>query len=83
MKTATAVQNAYPIVGESRDPETGVRCITLALWDLDDHDNYTYDEVKTLPRVLEYDGQIFARTGWNSDSGNVYYMTGTKIAKGV
>jgi hypothetical protein len=34
---------------------------------------YTYDSVRTMPKVVEYDGRIYARTGWNSDTGEVYY----------
>ena len=34
---------------------------------------YLFHSVKAMPKVVEYKGELFARTGWNSDSGEVYY----------
>lgn len=34
---------------------------------------FDYDQVKALPKVMEYEGEVHVRTGWNSDRGEVYY----------
>jgi len=39
-----------------------------------DKDGYfAYSEVRKLPDVVEYEGCFYRRTGWNSDTGVVYY----------
>jgi len=35
------------------------------------------------PSALEYDGEVFGRTGWNSDTHIVYYRTDAKPAFGL
>lgn len=41
-----------------------------------------YDDYKSLPRVVEYQGVLYGKTGWNSDTCQAYYKTGcAAIAK--
>jgi hypothetical protein len=40
---------------------------------MDGNGYYTYDSVKALPEVVEYDGRLYCRTGWDSDEGEVFY----------
>lgn len=39
-----------------------------------------YDTFKDLPRAVKFDGRLYGRTGWNSDSGQGYYCTGKQVA---
>lgn len=39
----------------------------------DEDGYYTYDSVRALPKVVEHDGRLYRRTGWNSDTGEAYY----------
>lgn len=45
--------------------------------------HYLYESVKAFPRAVMYDGEMYVFTGWNSDTGHVYYKTGRKIATPV
>lgn len=40
---------------------------------------YSFDDVKVLPKVVEYNGQIYRRTGWNSDTGEVFYKETSNV----
>jgi hypothetical protein len=40
-----------------------------------------YDEYKSLPAAVRYEGQVYGKAGWNSDTNAVYYRTDVKIAK--
>lgn len=75
---AVGIDNEYPIARDWTDPETGHRWIHLPM-----NSPYDYDQVKALPKVLEYDGDTFKRTGWNSDKGEVYYRNHFQFAKGA
>jgi len=39
-----------------------------------------YDHFASLPDVVQYNGQIFGKTGWNSDSEKAYYRNDAKVA---
>jgi hypothetical protein len=39
-----------------------------------------YDHYASLPDVVEVNGQLLARTGWNSDRDVAYYKSGCLIA---
>ena len=39
-----------------------------------------YDAFRSLPRAVVYDGEVYARTGWNSDRREVYYSNKMKVA---
>ena len=40
-----------------------------------------YDQYKTLPDVVEWQGQLCGKTGWNSDRGYACYKSGVPIAR--
>ncbi len=44
----------------------------------DDNGYYSYESIKDFPDVVEYDGLLFRRTGWDSDHGIVIYKETTK-----
>ena len=46
---------------------------------------YSYSSVKELPQVVKYDGQLYRRTGWNSDTGEVCYkeISPAKVARPI
>ena len=46
-------------------------------------DIYSWDALKRLPEVVEFNGRLYGRTGWNSDTGFAYYKADHNIAKGV
>lgn len=39
-----------------------------------------YDSYKQLPNAVEFGGEVYGKTGWNSDHGEAYYKTGTAVA---
>lgn len=55
--------------------ETGNSCLTTSCTD--------YDDFKSLPRVVAYQGVHFALTGWNSDRNLAYYQSGKPVAHKV
>jgi hypothetical protein len=75
---AAAVDNVYPVSYEFTDKETGFRWLHMKV-----DAPFEYEQVKKLPAALAYDGDVFVRTGWNSDKGEVYYRTGMPAAKGL
>ena len=40
-----------------------------------------YEAYRKLPEVIEYQGKMLGKTGWNSDSGYACYKTGVALAK--
>jgi hypothetical protein len=40
-----------------------------------------YETFSGLPSVLEFEGRLHGRTGWNSDRGLACYKTSAPIAK--
>lgn len=39
-----------------------------------------YDEYKALPNACLWDGVLYGKAGWNSDTGVVIYRTDKKVA---
>lgn len=39
-----------------------------------------YYDYAVLPKALEFEGQAYGQTGWNSDKNLAYYSTGKKFA---
>lgn len=39
-----------------------------------------YDEYKALPNACLWDGVLYGKAGWNSDTGIVIYRTDRKVA---
>ena len=70
--------NAYPVSLDWTDPETGIRWISLPL-----ASPAGYAEFAAAPGAVSYDGERFARSAWNSDTGRIYYRTRKPIASGV
>jgi len=44
---------------------------------------WDYDYFLSLPEVLEIEGSIYCRTGWNSDSGLAYFRDDVMIGREV
>ncbi len=42
-----------------------------------------FDVYKTLPEAVEFQGEEYVKTGWNSDVQNAYYKNGRPIARAV
>jgi len=42
-----------------------------------------YDDFRTLPSVVVYEGCLYGKTGWNSDRGVAYFRSDAHIALGV
>ena len=74
MKTAKPLENAL-IVKSVETLPGGVKVVTLDCRD--------WAAFGQSPSALEYDGEVFGRTGWNSDKHVVYYRTDTKPAFGL
>lgn len=45
--------------------------------------NNGWDSVKKLPGGLEYEGNSYGYTGWNSDRNVAYYKASKKFAKEI
>lgn len=56
----------------------GLQCITV---DIDPDD--PYGSFKKLPAAIEYNGRVFGKSAYNSDSNRAYYRTDTAIARVV
>ena len=61
---ATAKHNLIVVQSAERLPD-GDQCLTVNCED--------YSALKTLPEAIEWCGQMFARTAWNSDQCVAYY----------
>jgi kynurenine formamidase len=68
--TATARPDLLAPKFVYQDPE--VSGVTWLHFDLDGD---TYEDVKKLPAIIEYRGQVFVRTGWHSDRREAYYKS--------
>ncbi len=42
-----------------------------------------YDDFRTLPRLVSYEGYTLSKTGWNSDRGYACYQSGLPVAQVV
>lgn len=40
-----------------------------------------YDSYAALPDVVEYEGQLFGKTSWNSDTGDAVYRNDAKFGR--
>jgi len=76
-KLATAAVG-FPVIFEWHNPETGIRWIHLGMTQ-----PYDYAEVAKTPRVLSYNDEVYVRTGWNSDKGEMYYRNCMPLAAEV
>lgn len=74
MMNAEAVNGAYVVRRYEALPD-GVQVIVL---DCHDHASYA-----GLPGAMTYEGQLFGKAGWNSDTGSVYYRTDIRVAMGA
>ena len=63
------------IVIISSDKIEGVVCLSTSCID--------YENYRTLPQVVDFDGIICGLTGWNSDLQLAYYQSKTKIARAI
>ncbi len=73
MLTATPVKNA--IVIEGKYTCEGTTCLATRCND--------YDHYKELPQVVQFEGEDYALTGWNSDNFRAYYQNNGSIAYAV
>ena len=70
--TATAIKNAIVVlttqkIGGQTVIETGCE---------------DFDAYKALPAVVQYDGEVLGKTGWNSDRQIACYKTRVRVAYG-
>tara|TARA_R110002096_G_scaffold188696_3_gene368651 strand:- start:942 stop:1181 length:240 start_codon:yes stop_codon:yes gene_type:complete len=68
---AKPLENALSVKSMETLPD-GVKVVTL-----DCRDCAAFGRT---PSALEYDGEVFGRTGWNSDRFVVYYRSDKKVA---
>jgi len=68
---AKSLQNAVTV----RSTETLPDGVKVVMVDVADY----IDFIRT-PHAIEYDGQIYGRTGWNSDRCIAYYRTDRLVA---
>jgi hypothetical protein len=73
---ANPVKNA--VVVESIQDCEGVRFLTVSLgggehWDM-------FQTYSKLPNVVEFNGQLFGKSCWDSDKGRAYYRSDMAIA---
>lgn len=71
MHTATAMNAFVPTADGIYD---GVRWIQFGM------NTETYEEFKSFPRVMAYDGLTFQKMSWNSDNHTVTYKHVGKVA---
>ena len=63
---ATPIENAITIRSAETLPD-GVKVVQLDVAD--------YIDFIRSPHAIEYDGTVYGRSGWNSDSHVVYYRS--------
>ena len=39
-----------------------------------------YDTFRSLPGAVSFEGRVYGRSGWNSDTGRCYYRSDAKFA---
>lgn len=42
-----------------------------------------YDHYFFLPEAIEYEGMVYCKTGWSSDTNRACYKTGVKFANPI
>jgi hypothetical protein len=67
MPTAT-IADAIPLKLVWTDPETGLKWLHVDVPAPGD-----WSQVCALPAALSYEGEVYVRTGWNSDKLEAYY----------
>jgi len=68
---AKSLQNAVTVRATETLPD-GVKVVMLDVAD--------YIDFIRKPHAIEYEGQIYGRTGWNSDKCVAYYRTDRLVA---
>jgi hypothetical protein len=53
----------------------GLVCATVSCPD--------FDAYQALPQAVSYNGTLMGLTGWNSDTGHVYYQSNALLVKKV
>jgi len=76
-KFAAELREVYPVSYEHTD-EDGLRWLHLKV-----DAPFDWEQVKKLPAALAYGGEVFIRTGWNSDKGEAYYRNNMPGARTV
>lgn len=71
--TATPVTNAITV--NDYGTYDGYAWFRTNVHDLD------YAAYKALPKLVNYNGKLFAKMGWNSDNGTVSYKETTAVAE--
>jgi len=69
---AKAVDNMIPVLSQEELPN-GVNVVTVSC--------DGYDELKKLPKVIEYHNRVYGQTGWNSDKNVAYYRDDAQLAR--
>jgi hypothetical protein len=64
---AQTVNEAYRVTRTWKDPETGLT------WLIFDGRGWDWKTVAAMPDVVECEGVLYVRSGWNSDTGTVHY----------
>lgn len=68
---ANQVKDAIPVESIEILPN-GITCLITSCKD--------YDHYATLPCVVNFDGKLFGKTGWNSDTNKACYKSHTSVA---
>lgn len=68
---ANPAKNAIKIDLVEKFPN-GITCLITTCGD--------YDYYASLPCVIEFEGRLFGKTGWNSDTNNACYKSHTSVA---
>lgn len=42
---------------------------------------HNYEQYSKLPEVVTYQGMLYGKTGWSSDTASACYKTGVRIAR--
>ena len=74
-KGAMKARNDYICFDRQEDVGNGVSCVVLRLRD--------YDDLANVPSVIEYEGRLHGKTGWNSDRMEVYFRTDANMVRVV
>lgn len=79
MLKATLIPDAIEVIGKYE--------LTGDKWIITSIGANNYDGYEKSPVALSYKGKAYGRTGWNSDTGHVYYCTrkafATKFRQGT
>lgn len=70
-KTATSLPQVYKVLNYGQLPD-GERFIEVSC--------LNYDGYVRLPDGMDFEGRVYTRTGWNSDTQVAYYKAGAAYA---